>query len=186
MPSLLGTWAFAAALAGSPSAMVADGIKQYHDGLLAEAVTTLEAATVEILREETPDRALLVEAHVYRGAALVGLLHEEGARIAFRQALALQPGRRLGKGEFPDRVVRVFEAARKGESGSVLQRPPGAVKKAGLGAKTVVKALSVTALLFAITIAVEKAAGASPGPLDLRPTGRVTPRRWEVRFTVTP
>jgi hypothetical protein len=64
----------------------------------------------------------------------VGLQQEEPAKSAFRDALRHDPALRLKKGEQPDRVVRVFEAARTGKTKSVMQRPAGTAKKAGLGA----------------------------------------------------
>jgi hypothetical protein len=154
--AILGTWMLWAALAGSPAATVAEGIRQYHDGLLTESAATLQGAIVALSRDHAADRGTLVHAHVYRGAALVGLLQEEPAKAAFREALALQPDRRLQKGEFPDRVVRVFEAARKGKTESVLQRPPGTAQKAGHGAKVAWQVAGVTVLVGAASLLVDK------------------------------
>ena len=79
----------------------------------------------------------VVKAHTYKGAALVGLGQEEPAKLSFRFAFALDPTLRLAKEEFPDRVIRVFEAARAGKTKSVLERPNETAKKAGLGAGAV-------------------------------------------------
>jgi hypothetical protein len=186
--AILGTWVLSATLAGNPSATVAEGMKQYQDGLLTEAVATLQRAIDTWPREATADRRMLVNAHIYQGAALVGLLHEEPAKATFRRALALDPERRLQKGEFPDRVVRVFEAARKRKEDSVMERPPSAAQKAGSGAKTLWQVFGGTLLVTGAILAVEKSIeepepSPSPSPRAAAGMGR-GPVAWSGGLTV--
>jgi hypothetical protein len=101
------------------------GIRQIGEGDLPAAVMTLDG-----LIQRGKD---LAQANLYKGVALVLLGQEEPAKAAFRAALGHQADLTLKKGEQPDRVVRVFEAARAGKRSSVLERPSDVPKKAGAG-----------------------------------------------------
>jgi hypothetical protein len=131
-------WLLSAALAGLAPAGTTDpelqrGIRQVNNGELDAAVVTLDAVIVKLSAAAATRTGDLAQAHLYKGVALVGLQQEEPAKASFRDALRHAPALRIQKGEFPDRVVRVFEAARKGKTDSVMKRPSGAPRKAGIG-----------------------------------------------------
>jgi hypothetical protein len=152
------------------------GIRQFKEGDLQAAVISLDR-TVERLRPEAASRRdELVEAFVYKGAALVGLAQEEPAKAAFREALRLDPQRRLSEDTFSRRVVRVFEAAREGKTESVLMPPSTAAKKAGIGA------LGIGAIVGGVALAgggVAVAAGGSDST-PTAPPPTVTPSSYTV------
>jgi tetratricopeptide (TPR) repeat protein len=110
------------------------GIRQVNEGDLSNAVVTLDVVIQQLASKPAADLSELKQAYLYKGIALVGLLQEEPAKAAFFEALKIDPKLKLKKGEQPDRVVRVFDAVREGKSWSVIQRPSGAPKRAGLGA----------------------------------------------------
>lgn len=119
---------FLAALTGSglatqapqPTATGLDaGIQQVKDGHFDAALLTLDAV-VRQLRSDPARHPELVRAFVYLGAAYVGLQQESPARENFKEALKLDKALQLDPNEFPPRVVRVFEAARKGKSKSAM------------------------------------------------------------------
>ncbi len=121
-------------------------LQLYVEGALGDAVLAFDAA-IQAMPPSASTTPSLVKAYVYKGAALVGLGQEEPAKASFREALALDVSLRLSKTEFPDRVVRVFDAARKGKQKSVMERPSTAPKKAGIGA------LGVGAIVGGIALA---------------------------------
>jgi hypothetical protein len=123
----------ALAQAPVPDADLQRGIRQVNNGELDAAVLTLDGVIRALAPAASTQGRELAQAHLYKGVALVGLLQEEPAKASFREALRHDPALRLAKGQFPDRVVRVFEAARKGKTDSVMKRPTGAPKKAGIG-----------------------------------------------------
>jgi hypothetical protein len=166
-----------AALAGDVAGLE-QGIRQYHEGLLSEAVITLDSAITALAGADQPDA--LARAYVYKGAALVGLLQEQAAKDAFTAALQANPSLRLAKGEFPDRIVRVFEAARKGKTSSVMQRPNTAPKKAGIGAFGIA---AIAAGAAAVIGGVAVAAGGGGDAPAATPTTTMPP---PPPFTVTP
>lgn len=114
----------------------------------------------------------LSQAHLHKGIAFVGLAQEEGAKAAFRDALHYDPALRLKKGEQPDRVVRIFEAARTGKTKSVLERPSDAPKKAGVGAGAIAAIVA-----GGVAVAGGAAVVASGGgqPTTTAPTPAATP-----------
>jgi hypothetical protein len=119
--------------AGAPTLPL--GVRQIQEGQLSDALVTLDAVVRNLTPQAEKRRPELIDALVYKGWALVGLGQEEPAKASFRAALQHDPALRLAADTFPDRVIRVFEAARKGDTKSVLERPTGiSGKKAGLGA----------------------------------------------------
>jgi tetratricopeptide (TPR) repeat protein len=184
-------WAIATLMAG-PAPTLEEGIRLYNEGQLIEAATTLEAAIDALNKAAQPDTVKLVQAHIYRGAALVGLQHEDAAKMAFREALALQPSRRLVKNEFPDRVLRVFEAARTGQTESVMDRPPGTVTKAAKGTFDYIKFMWITLASLALAFIVEKSIDDGDAALpSLHPELAGVPqaggaRRFTIGFTIRP
>jgi hypothetical protein len=147
------------------------GIRQVSEGDLEVAITTLDRAILAFSAQPSAHTKELSEAHLYKGVALVGLLREEPAKESFREALRYDPPLRLRKGQFPDRVVRVFEAARTGKEDSVMQRPSGTAKKAGLGAGAIA-AIAGGAIAVAGGAAAVASGGGTPTP---SPTPAPTP-----------
>ena len=137
LTSLVVVMALAASLhadqGADQAARLQAGIKQVEEGNFGAALTALESLIHEPGVAGGQTRTLS-KAQLYRGIALVGLAREDAAKAAFREALRLDPELRLAKEEFPDRVIRVFEAARTGKAKSVLERPTTTTRKAGIGA----------------------------------------------------
>jgi hypothetical protein len=167
---LLSTCVIAAPTPQAPSSLD-EGLRLYEEGDLGDAVLALDAAIGTMPPSATPS---LVKAYVYKGAALVGLGQEEPAKASFREALALDPKLRLLKTEFPDRVVRVFDAARSDKKTSVMRRPSTAPKKAGIGAAGVAAIVGGVALAGG-AVAVVVATSAGDG-------GTVFPEGFSVHF----
>lgn len=178
--SLLLALASTAVLPAPTDGRVKAAIQQARDGLLEAAVAGFDTVIAELVQAGPAGRADLIVAHVHRGAALVALQNEAAAKEAFGRALTLEPALRLPRGEFPDRVIRIFDAARTGKTKSVMERPSGAPKKAGLGAAGVA-AIVGGGVLLAGGIAVAAAGGdpsASPTPAPSPtpdPASQVTP-----------
>ena len=168
---------------------LARGIQQVQDGDLEGAVTTLDAAVQKLAAIEPSRPADLARAHFYKGVALVGLLQEEPAKASFREALAHDPYLRVRSGEFPDRVVRVFEAARRGISRSVMKRPSGAPKKAGIGTGAVLAIAGGVALAAGGVAAVASGAAAPnrppTGSISVTPPGQAIVGVTEMGFSAT-
>lgn len=95
------------------------GVKLVRDGAFEPGLLALDAVVrdLEARRGETGDK---VQAHLYLGVAYVGLEQETAARRHFKLAADLDPALRLDPGEFSPRVIRVFEAAKKGSNKAVL------------------------------------------------------------------
>lgn len=149
------------------------GKQQYKDGLLAEAVATLDTVIAGLDPASAADKPDLIQAFVYKGAALVGLAEETPAKAAFRQAIDLDASFQPSRIDFPDRVLRVFEAARQGKTKSVLQRPNTAPKKAGIGGLGIGLIVGGAALLAGG--AAIAAGGGAPSPSPPPPVPSPTP-----------
>ncbi len=165
-----------ASLPASTDSDLQAGIRQFNEGDLQAAVISLDRAVERLRPDAASRRDELVEAFVYKGAALVGLAQEEPAKAAFREALRLDPKRRLSEDVFSRRVVRVFEAARAGKAESVLMPPSTAAKKAGIGA------LGIGAIVGGVVLAGGGVAVAAGGN-DSTPTApapTVTPSSYNV------
>jgi hypothetical protein len=165
--SLLATLLAQPLHADSPG-LLAKGRQQYTDGMLSEAVLALDEVIQAERAASKPDTNVLVQAFTYKGAALVGLGQETSAKASFKEALVVDPNLRLSKAEFPDRVIRVFEAARTGKQKSVLQRPSGNAKKAGIGA-TGIALIAAGVAAAGAGVAVATGGGGST-PTTLGPT----------------
>ncbi len=154
-----------AAPAGLPAAndaKVKAAIQQAREGLLDAAVGAFDEAIAALAQRGPEGRADLIVAHVHRGAALVALGKEEAAKDAFRAAVILEPALRLEKGQFPDRVIRVFDAARTGKTKSVMERPTGAPKKAGIGALGIAGIIGGAVVLAGGAVAAASGGGSTP------------------------
>jgi hypothetical protein len=173
----------------APQATLEGGIRQVNEGDLENAVITLDAVIQQLAREAHARAKELSQAHLYKGVALVGLQQEEPAKASFREALRYDPELRLGKGQFPDRTVRVFEAARKGSTKSVMKRPSGAPKKAGIGGGAIA-AIVGGVLAAGGGVALASGAGepanvAPTGAVSVSPEGRAIAGVTELTFTAT-
>jgi len=144
------------------------GVREVQEGDLEKGLLTLDTVIQRLEADPTPPAKELSRACAYKGIALVGLGQEEAAKAAFRDALRYDPALRLKKDEHPDRVVRVFEAARTGKKKSVMQRPSGAPKKAGLGAGAIAAiAGGVVLAAGGAALALHDDGGTIPGANDV-------------------
>lgn len=148
----------------SAEAALETGIGQVREGQLDAAILTLDTAVRQLRAAAGDHSADLVRAFLYQGWAFVGLDQEDRAKQAFRDALALNPALRLNKGDFPDRVIRVFEAARAGKTKSVMERPNTTPKKAGIGGIGVAAIVVGALALGGAAVAAGKSAQKEPPP----------------------
>jgi len=157
----------AAAMAATSTAVkdpLLDGVRLYEEGNLEGAVKVLTEATQVLAAKGVGARADLVKAWTYKGAALVGQQDEARAKECFVEVLRLQPELRMKKGDFSDRVRRVFEAARTGKAESVMARPNTEAKKAGISVAAIA-VVGGTAVLVAGGVAVAGDSSSSKPPV---------------------
>lgn len=103
----------AAAWAGRMDAPeLAGGVQQYRDGDFEAAALTLDSLVRRLALDPAQARQT-AQAQLYLGAAYVGMGQEAIARAKFRQALLRDPDLRPSPDEFPQKVIRSFEAARE-------------------------------------------------------------------------
>lgn len=121
------------------AASLETGVRQVNDGDFEKGIFTLDAVIKRLTPEAGSNAWGLAQAYLYKGAAYVGLAQEEPAKASFREALKHNPNLRVSEKDFPPRVVRVFEAARKGKSKSVLYAG-GGVGLAGIAAAVIAAA----------------------------------------------
>jgi hypothetical protein len=103
----------------------------------------------------------------------VGLAQETPAKESFRQAIDLDGAFRPPKADFPDRVLRVFEAERQGKTKSVLARPNTVPKKAGIGGVGI--GLIAAGAALAVGGTAVALSGGNPTPSPTPPTTLPTP-----------
>ena len=103
----------------SSKAALDAGVKLVRDGAFEPGLLALDAVVrdLEARRGETAEK---VQAHIYLGVAYVGLEQETAARRHFKIAADLDPSLKLNPSEVSPRVIRVFEAAKKGSNKAVL------------------------------------------------------------------
>jgi len=164
---------------GSPAtreASLQSGIRQVDDGDFQGAILTLDQAIQTLTAGGIVSPKELAQAHLYKGVAFVGLLQEGQAKSSFRQALLYDSELRLAKGQFPDRVVRVFEATRKGETKSVMKRPSSVPRKAGIGGVGIAAIVGGVLALGGVAAAAAGGSGPPPTPQPTPdPSRLVTP-----------
>jgi hypothetical protein len=118
------------------------GVRQYREGDFEAAVFSLDSAVHKLT--EPPGRTReLTRAYIYLGAAFIGLNHEVAAKGKFREALALDPGLQLGRGEFSARVVKVFDGERLRQTAA--EKKKGARKWLILGGVAAGAAVGISA-----------------------------------------
>lgn len=112
-------------VAGEAEPTLELGIQEANDGNFQAALFTLDAVIRRLAPEAAKKAKDLAQAHLYKGVAYVGLAQEEPAKASFKEALKHDKDLRVTQEKFPARVVRVFEAAKKGKSKSVLYATGG-------------------------------------------------------------
>jgi hypothetical protein len=172
-------WLAALAVLSAPAARSADtqpacltaAIEQVNDGAFDAAVRALD----ECIASQPPDVAVetpgLADAYLYKGVALVGLRQEEEAKTAFRRFLEYAPAFEPSPETFSPQVIRVFHAARRGKTKSVLDPPSHTAKKAGLSATGIAAiAVGATVALGSAAIAAQPSNN-NPPAADACPAG---------------
>lgn len=139
------------------------GIQQVKEGHFDAALLTLDGV-VRRLEGQPGRKTETAQAYLYLGVAYVGLLQEVPARDKFKQALKYDPNLKPDPAEFPPRVIRVFEAAKKGSSKSVLIAG-GGIGAAGIAAVALLAGGSLG------SVAAVQVGGESPAP-GVTPTTR--------------
>ncbi|MET0552357.1 MAG: tetratricopeptide repeat protein [Vicinamibacteria bacterium] len=95
----------------TPEQEAAEGIRQVEQGDFETAVITLDSA-VKRLDGQPGRQALVQNALLQLGVALVALEQRDAAKARFRRALELDPKLRLRADSFSPKVIGVFEQAR--------------------------------------------------------------------------
>lgn len=117
---IVASWLLAALALGPPVSLeaqatdadLAKGILQVQSGDFEAALTTLDAVVRRLAgqRGATSD---LARADVYLGMAYLGLEQEPAARARFQDAWRADKGMKPSASEFPPRILRLLEEARK-------------------------------------------------------------------------
>jgi tetratricopeptide (TPR) repeat protein len=102
----------APALAQTPDADLAAGIRQVDEGDYAQAVITLDRATRALASDPARSREL-ARGYLYLGVAYVGLGSETTAKARFRDALGQAKDLKLSPEQYPPKVIELFERARE-------------------------------------------------------------------------
>jgi hypothetical protein len=121
----------------TPEQEAAEGIRQVEQGDFETAVITLDSA-VKRLDGQPGRQALLQNALLQLGVALVALEQTDAAKAGFRRALTIDPKLRLRADSFSPKVIGVFEQARIEAAAATPPKTGGGSGKAlvfvGLGA----------------------------------------------------
>jgi hypothetical protein len=88
------------------------GVRQAQEGESEQAIVTLQGALPRLVERKAPARDI-ARVHVYLGVAHLGLNDPAAAKTSFLEAIRVDPALRLGSEEYPPRVVRAFEEARR-------------------------------------------------------------------------
>jgi hypothetical protein len=113
LAALLASGPLAYGQAGDPE--TEKGIRQAQEGEFEQAIVTLQGALPRLLEGKAPPRDI-ARAHVYLGIAHLGLNDPAAARTSFLEAIRVDPTLKLGSDEYPPRIVRAFEDARRSAS----------------------------------------------------------------------
>jgi hypothetical protein len=107
--------------AGTPEAVLAEGIALVQQGDFEAAVLKLDEASRRLSadpsrRTSRPPAAgatrPLADAYLYLGISYLELNQELNARAKFREVLKVEPSRKLSDRVFSPQIIRVFETAR--------------------------------------------------------------------------
>jgi len=88
------------------------GIRQAQEGDFEQALATLQGALPRLHERKAPSHEV-AGVHVYLGVAHLGLNDAAAARASFVEALRVDPALTLSTEEYPPRIVRAFEEARR-------------------------------------------------------------------------
>jgi hypothetical protein len=88
------------------------GVRQAQEGEFEQAIVTLRSALPRMLERKAPQRDI-ARVHVYLGVAQLGLNDPATARTSFVEAIRIDPALKLSSEEYPPRIVRAFEEARR-------------------------------------------------------------------------
>lgn len=121
---LLGSGTPTYAQAGDPE--TEKGIRQAQEGEFEQAIVTLQGALPRLLERKASPRDI-ARAHVYLGVAHLGLNDPAAARTSFIEAIRIDPSLKLGSEEYPPRIVRAFEEARRSAPPAPATAPPGTI-----------------------------------------------------------
>jgi hypothetical protein len=121
----------------TPEQEAAEGIRQVEQGDFETAVITLDSA-IQRLDGQPGRQALVQNALLQLGVALIALEQRDAAKARFRRALELDPKLRLRPDAFSPKVIGVFEQARVERAAAAPPKSGGGSSKAlvfvGLGA----------------------------------------------------
>jgi hypothetical protein len=135
--ALVGPTSVRAQASMTPEQEAAEGIRQVEQGDFESAVVTLDSA-VKRLDGQPGRQALVQNALLQLGVALVALEQRDAAKARFRRALELDPKLRLRADSFSPKVIGVFEQARIEAAAAAPPKSKGGSGKAlvfvGLGA----------------------------------------------------
>ena len=88
------------------------GIRQAQEGESEQAIATLRGVLPRLVERHAAPRDI-ARVHVYLGVAHLGLGDPAAARASFLEAIRVEPALTLGSEEYPPRVLRAFEEARR-------------------------------------------------------------------------
>jgi len=134
---------------------VEKGIRQAHEGELEPAIATLQGALPRLIARKAPPHDV-ARVHVYLGVAHLGLGDAGAARASFLEALRLEPALKLGSEEYPPRILRAFEEARRSAPAATTAAKKG-------GSKLPLVLLGVGALGGGVALAAGGGGGGSSG-----------------------
>ena len=158
-------------------------MREVNEGDFEAGLLTLDVVARDLAAR--PGRAPdLARAYLHLGVAYVGLRQESLADAKFRQALRQDPALQLSPDEFPPKVIRLFEAARRTLSEeNALARE--ARKKGGTGGLVLLGAGGGAAAAIAVAAARREGPANRPpsGLITIAPTGQAVPHATQVTFT---
>jgi hypothetical protein len=88
------------------------GIRQAQEGESERALVTLQGVLPRLIEGKAP-ASEIARVHVYLGVAHLGLNDPKAAKTDFLDALRVEPALTLSSEEYPPRIVRAFEEARR-------------------------------------------------------------------------
>jgi len=88
------------------------GIRQAQEGEFEQAIVTLQGTLPRLLERKASPHDI-ARAHVYLGVAHLGLNDPVAAKASFVEAIRIDPTLKLSSEEYPPRIVRAFEEARR-------------------------------------------------------------------------
>jgi PKD domain-containing protein len=126
-------------LAAEPVSELAVGIERVREGDFEGGLLTLDGVARRLVTERGPAKDL-AQAYLHLGIAYLGLRQDALANAKLRQALRQDRDLHLSPDEFPPRVIRALEEARRGlaeaaalEKAAKSKRGAGGMLLLGLG-----------------------------------------------------